>query len=521
MNRPYRLGSWVSLAVLVLWHLTHLAAGRASAQAPTAAGGPASGVDHRIFTSKAKFRLPVKIDARERARLQEIQLWVKAPPGDWERKKTAPPSQTDFEYAVAQDGEYWFSVVTVDRDGRPNPPDVRRDAPGLMVVVDTQPPAVELSAARGPAGEACLRCTVKDRNPDYQTLKVCYQGPDHTWHALDLLPGQPDLFRLPRSEIRDCTLRATVQDRAHNPTSCEVSLAELQRRSGRATAQTAAAKAAADPGPVPAPPSAGAAVPPPPRDFPNAASAPVPAPESGPAPPIRDSHIERVAMKAGADAEGAPAERQLLGCTRATVEYRLDQVGPSGVSKVEIYITSDRGRTWRRLCEDPDRRSPAQIDLPGDGLFGIRLAVTNGNGFGGTPPAPGDAPTSWIEVDTTPPRAQLHDVDPVATGGALEVRWTVTDKNLGPEPISLSYSTRKEGPWMPIARGLKNDGVYRWTFPRDAGSQFFVRLEATDLVGNSTKCELPSPVVLDMTEPRALVTSISGVTPRPTPPAGN
>jgi hypothetical protein len=480
-----------------------------------------SGADHRIKTSNAKFRLPVKIDARERARLQEIQLWVKPASGDWERKKTAPPSQTEFEYAVAEDGEYWFSVVTVDRDGRPNPADVRRDPPGLMVVVDTQPPAVELSAATGPAGERCLRCTVKDRNPDYQTLKLSYQGPDNSWHPLDLLPGQKDLFRLPGPEVLGCTLRATVQDKARNPTSYEVSLAELQRRSGQAATQTATTKGPAGPDPVTAPPSAPTPVPPPPKAFPSVTSTAVPAPGSASALPGPAGHIERVSMKAGADAEGAPAERQLLGATRASVEYRLDKVGPSGVSKVEVYVTSDRGRTWRRLCEDPDRRSPAQIDLPGDGLFGIRLAVTNGNGFGGTPPAPGDAPTSWIEVDTTPPRAQLHDVDPVTTGGALEIRWTVTDKNLGPEPISLYYAARKEGPWMPIARGLKNDGVYRWTFPRDAGSQFFVRLEATDLVGNTSKCELPSPVVLDMTEPRALVTSISGVTPRPAPPAGN
>src|SRR5262249_22782076 len=154
-----------------------------------------------------------------------------------------------------------------------------------------------------------------------------------------------------------------------------------------------------------------------------------------------------------------------INTTRATIEYRLDQVGPSGVSKVEVWVTPDEGKTWQRLCEDPDRRSPADIDLPGEGLFGVRLVVTNGNGFGGTPPVPGDVPTCWVEVDQTAPHARLQEIDPVTRGGVLDIRWTATDKNLGPESVHLYYATRREGPWLPIARGLRNDGVYHWTFP--------------------------------------------------------
>ncbi len=80
----------------------------------------------------------------------------------------------------------------------------------------------------------------------------------------------------------------------------------------------------------------------------------------------------------------------ILNSTHATIDYRIDQVGPSGVGKVEVYLTGDGGQNWQRLQEDKDKRSPAEIDLPGEGLFGIRLAITNGNGFGGTPPTHGD-----------------------------------------------------------------------------------------------------------------------------------
>ncbi len=55
-------------------------------------------------------------------------------------------------------------------------------------------------------------------------------------------------------------------------------------------------------------------------------------------------------------------------------------------------MTPDQGQTWHRLGEDLDKRSPADINLPGDGVFGIRIVITNGNGFGGRPPVRGDAP---------------------------------------------------------------------------------------------------------------------------------
>lgn len=210
----------------------------------------------------------------------------------------------------------------------------------------------------------------------------------------------------------------------------------------------------------------------------------------------------------------------ILNSTHATIDYRIDQVGPSGVGKVEVYMTGDGGQNWQRLQEDKDKRSPVEIDLPGEGLFGIRLAITNGNGFGGTPPARGDAPTCWIEVDTTAPFAQLRPIDP-AQNGVMELRWTASDKNLGPEPITLHYKTRIDGPWQIIARNVKNEGLYRWTFPRDQGSQFFVKIGVNDLAGNSAHVETPNAIVLDITEPHASVVGVTGMSQRTTAPVGN
>jgi hypothetical protein len=206
--------------------------------------------------------------------------------------------------------------------------------------------------------------------------------------------------------------------------------------------------------------------------------------------------------------------KQLINTTHASLDYRIDQVGPSGVGKVEIWLTSDQGQTWQRLTEDVDRHSPAEIDLPGEGLFGLRLVVTNGNGFGGSPPARGDQPSAWIEVDTTSPFVQLREVDPITDGGSLTIHWSAKDKNLGSEPVSLFYRTRPDGPWQVMARGLKNDGTYRWAFPHNGAAQFFIKMEVADMAGNVSTVEAPNPVALDMTEPRAFVMGITGIRPR-------
>ena len=103
----------------------------------------------------------------------------------------------------------------------------------------------------------------------------------------------------------------------------------------------------------------------------------------------------------------------------------------------------------------------------------------------------------------------------------MELRWTASDKNLGAEPVSLYYRVRPDGPWQAIARNIKNESLYRWTFPRDQGSQFFVKIEVADLAGNTAHAETPNAIVLDITEPRASVVGITGMSPRVTPPVGN
>jgi hypothetical protein len=149
------------------------------------------------------------------------------------------------------------------------------------------------------------------------------------------------------------------------------------------------------------------------------------------------------------------------------------------------------------------------------------MVLSNGNGIGGHPPRSGERPQYYIEVDATSPTVQILPYEMVPGANALDIRWTATDANLGAEPVSIYYRTRADAGWQPMVRNLKNDGVYRWAFPRDVGGQIFYKLEVVDMAGNMTKVETPTPILLDQTEPEATLLDIVGVGGnRPAPAAG-
>jgi len=447
------------LAVLLLSGVTLLGT---SARAQMSSVPPG-----KIYTRRMAFKLPVKIDDKDRAGLDKVQLYVRNGPNEpWLCKITAPPTQPDFTYHVDHDGEYWFSVVTVDRNGKSTPADVTAEPPGLVVVVDTQAPDFEVRPITAVDGLPYLKCTIKDANPDYSSLRVEYKT-DHSWQVLEPMMHELGMFRVP--DTSRGLVRVTVSDRAKNTTSREL----------------------------------------------NPWSARTPyAPEASPVTQFStESHSDKAPVPSAPSLPraGGSGGLQIINSTHASLDYQVDDLGPSGVGKVEVWMTRDEGQTWQRLCEDADKRSPVEIDLPGDGLFGLSLVVTNGNGNGTAPPAKGDVPSWWVEVDTTKPSAQLLGVRPVSgdEGTTFVISWAATDKNLKSEPIDLYYSTQRDGLWVPIVRGLANSGTYRWAVPRGAGQEFWVRMEATDRAGNTSRCDSSQPVVLDFSRPRAHVVGVS------------
>jgi hypothetical protein len=68
---------------------------------------------------------------------------------------------------------------------------------------------------------------------------------------------------------------------------------------------------------------------------------------------------------------------------------------------------------------------------------------------------------------------------------------------------------------------VKNDGLYRWTLPRDIPPNFVIRFEARDLAGNVSRVDAANPVPLDLTEPDVNLAVVAPVAvPPPTVNSG-
>lgn len=486
--------------------------GSASIAVAQTSSAPAS-QSSRHFTQSQTFDLPIQLDAADRMKLQEFRLYMRTPTSSWQLHDRANATQTKFTCKVPRDGEYWFTLVTVDRDGRMDPADVNLEAPGQRVIVDTTAPTIQVQSWTSPENDMCLRCTVNDINPDHATLKaVCKTDAGEI--PLEMMPNQPGTFRLKGGELLRFPVVVSVKDMAKNLGTKEVNVREMigsalipMPKAPSDIAQAGGISTLPSPRPDVPPRFEGPSSPKmePQNKLVEFAPPPAPihpvvpkVPENPPHTPIQQPLLP------------GSAPHQLINTTRASIDFRIDQVGPSGLGKVEIYMTPDKGQTWHRLGEAANKRSPAEVNLPGDGIYGIRIVATNGNGFGGKAPLRGDASHCTVEVDSTAPFVQLRSAEVIASSGHVELRWNASDNNLGAEPVSLFYRTRPDGPWQVIVRGVKNDGVHRWTFPRDAGGQFFFKIEVADRASNLAQDISRQPVVIDMTEPRATVVGVTG-----------
>jgi hypothetical protein len=206
---------------------------------------------------------------------------------------------------------------------------------------------------------------------------------------------------------------------------------------------------------------------------------------------------------------------QIVNSKQISLNYKIEDAGPSGVSKVELWYTRDTRKTWQRYRSedikeiDLQQQRQFQFEVEGEGLYGFTLLVSSGVGLSERPPQVGDVPQAWVEVDLTKPvvRNVTAEVGRSPEARTLTIQWVATDKNLGPYPISLSYAEQSEGPWTAMVEPkLENTGRYVWSIPPTGVPwRFFVRVEATDRAGNTGSAQTANPVLVDLNKPKAQI----------------
>ncbi|MFV0444072.1 MAG: hypothetical protein ACK5Q5_10925, partial [Planctomycetaceae bacterium] len=197
------------------------------------------------------------------------------------------------------------------------------------------------------------------------------------------------------------------------------------------------------------------------------------------------------------------------------IDYEVEDVGPSGVGSVELYISEDGGIRWFHYGTDPDRESPFEVVVPRDGKYGFAIRVRNGLGGVADPPQPNEGPEIAIVVDQTPPTTRLMPLQQTVTGGACQIRisWFTQDDRLHDQPIALFHSNSREGPWEPITGWIPNQGRYQWTVSTLASRNVYIRLESRDAAGNIATCVSEQPLLIDTSRPTARILDIQSNPP--------
>jgi hypothetical protein len=499
--------------------------------------------------NQANFKIPVHVDAARRAAIKELRLFVSNDEGrTWKQTGTAAPDQEAFEFHAPTDGIYWFTVCAIDQQNNQDPSDIYRVPPSQKILVDTIKPAVRITAAERQGEDIVLNWEIQEDHPDLATLKLEYRtvdAPASVWYTQPL--SSPVLvgttkFHLPvRGPI---SLRLQIQDAAGNL--------------GMDTKEVAAISASA-PGPIPpSPSSTSGAVPASSSSYTtpgstasgsNAAPAwpaktephsiPEPARQalptsnypqvsSGPGPDLTNRLVASSENAGNLTAPPAAITTGQSGATipvvnsrQVTLDFRVDKVGPSGIGKVDLWITEDGGKSWHLhqgnleiippiTSESKSEPRQLKFDLPGEGLYGFTVVVHSKAGLGKRAPLANDPPQMRLEVDLTPPVAQLYAPEPdPSQPNALIISWTATDRNLGSSPITLQWAERKEGVWETIGKDLANTGRHSWPLPANLPPRVYLRLIVQDAAGNPSVAETQEPVLVDLNEPEGKILGLT------------
>ncbi len=516
---------------------------------------PPSASAEPVFTNKGRFRIPYQLDADEIRRLgaSEIQLHVSTDNGrTWRHVDSVPPVEGKFTFDATRDGEYSFAVRTVDRRG-----DVHPAGPltaSLQVTVDATAPLLDIEVEPSDVGRVQVRWDASDAHLDPQSLTLEHR--DATtggWEPFGIDATASGQTSWSLEDGGAVEVRGSVRDQAGNETTAQANttietiktvtepdVAPKVRRRRQPIATD-------DPKPsdelitdtsslpeitpevvafsrtIPDHPTEEASV----KETPHGHSpnghtsngeesgehTSVAQPEAGEvsvAEPLAATTARPQEAAVPATTPLAEGSERWVSSTTFQIAYALDDVGPSGVSSVDLYLTENGGQKWFHYGVDEDRRSPLQITVPDDGTYGFAIRVKSGVGLAKIPPQPSDSPELTVTVDRQPPRATLLPVrqGEGTSSSRLLIEWKVTDEALPEQPVALSYAEQLSGPWMPLGGWRANTGRYDWVIGPDVPPQVYVRLDARDRAGNVSRAETDQPMIIDLSRPTARFLSV-------------
>lgn len=578
-----------------------LLAGLSMGQPPAAAQ-----TSEYIPINSRTLKLPIKYE-KDRRNIRQMKLFV-ARNGEntWYQEAAVPPDRDHFVFQAKEDGLYWFTMVEEDLQGRQIPADLTRTPPDLKVLIDTTPPRVRFTQLQRKGEEIIAEWVIEDAYPAENRTQVHIRpaGSEGYWQEVRLAPGVFHGVRFPAGSSQATEVRVTAYDLAGNKGEIvqQVPAAEPSRPATVAGITTASAAAPIPPVspsastvseqgslPSPAPLAPPASVLPAPMIPPSAttqppvnpmppAAMPVPLPPTPPVasglpgsalgPSTPNTPLPTLESRSPATtANGPPAASPAIPVwstqggsasphveeSRTTVinylsfdlAYEVESRGPSGLSRLDLWVTRDDGRTWMKWSQHDPRASTVRVNLniPSnpqvEGSYGFRIVPISGAGLSEREPMSGDTPELRVVVDITPPQVEIYPpVGDPQQPHTLLLQWKAVDKHWGPNPILLEWSDKPNGPWQPVVTGaaevqaasassapvtagrwLPNTGNYAWRVPAGLPPRVYLKVTARDAAGNTREVVTRDPILIDLVKPKARISGIVGPAAPATSPA--
>lgn len=439
-----------------------------------------------IPVNSLRMKIPITLEFDKRNDLREIVLYSSADEGKtWSQAGLAKPDQGEFQFTAPGDGQYWFTIQTVDKNGIKSPADPYKAPVGQKIVVDTIKPLVKLKAERK-GDEILASWEVTEEHPDRETFVLEYHLPDQpptVWTPIPAMPGPVGTGTIKPAPTSAVSVQLRVKDTAKNEGSAVIEV-----------------PAVVEP-PLPPPLNVR-----PPQPLAIQSNSGGPPPLTAGAPPLMPMR-------------GALPPKTLVNRADVKLDFDVTNIGPSGFGTVEVHVTIDEGAHWTQLPPDPatiqppemrglgQARGSVSVHLPEDRkVFGFYLIVRSRAGMGKERPLPGTAPQIRLERDLEAPVAKLIAADPDPTRhDTLILKWSATDPNLTDRPITLQWAPKPDGPWEFIGGpDLPNTtSSYAWQVPPTAAAatSVYLKLTVRDGAGNEAVAQTKDPVVVDMNIP--------------------
>ncbi len=540
----------MNLAALLL-----LGTGLAVGQSPVPAN------DYQAMRTRSMKLDLAGIEPADQAKIARIELLVSSDMGQtWTVWESVKPDQLFLPFVTKEDGTYWVTNMTVFKNGSRDPEDPTKiDRSQIQkLLIDTTLPVLKIRTAQRAGDDVTLDWSVEDRNPNDAKTKVEWKpttAADSAWKAVVISSADKRSARFNPNANDAIVVRISVEDLAGNVAVQSKEIAGVSTSSFTPPPAPALTQplpnTSLDTGGIVAPQILPQVAP---LSFPMGPSAPVIdltggmkpiaaatiTPPPAPMVPIASGAgiVQPTAAPAVPTMAFEPVKPELpkaliVNFLRFELPYQLD-AGPSGVSRIDLYLTRDDGKSWSKWSQHDGKESPLRVALDTrvnpqpEGTYGFRLVPISGAGLSESLPTEGSAPDFRVQVDVTPPMIKIFQPEAEPNQrDTLLLKWSVTDKNLAKDSVVLvEWSEGATGPWkviggnesiVPVAAGLGSDvslripntGSYAWKLPANLPSaKVYLKMTAWDAAGNKSEVSTPSPVLVDLVKPRARIQGI-------------